>query len=416
MNTRKSHGNRKNSRDSHAKNDNFTINNIQVKCKSEMTGGTIFLTDNELKKYHDIHVKLNKLHENDKIIYYITEDDLNTMSDGSMQIHLKTVDSNDKIPDKTHSKIPNKFHNQDKPEEKLETDIKPNGIQSLVLLETLLAELTDFDNLPVQNKEGIKRKSTDNTHKKEGHTHKTKTSDTKRKSIDNDQKKHDMHDKNIEIKLNDTIYDNSPRISVTPRIHEDSPRIPITPRINDVSPHNNSPRIPSTPKIHDIQQQNESPRIPTRTYDTSPRLDTKENELKKKELKTHITKREHFVTVPEKQLNNAEINIDSLAEKNIEYDINDTEEYDIFIITNAKGKESYLGMPPKSISTMSLMERRFIGKVFNYELNDGTNVVFLIYSAAWPQYTFPVYIIIHNYKFTTKKFITLFNTIIGLVV
>jgi hypothetical protein len=68
-------------------------------------------------------------------------------------------------------------------------------------------------------------------------------------------------------------------------------------------------------------------------------------------------------------------------------------------------------MPEKSITSMGLMDKKFIGKVLNYDLGD-KKAVFLIYSTDWTKYTYPIYIIVHNHKFTVKKFITIFKTII----
>jgi len=113
---------------------------------------------------------------------------------------------------------------------------------------------------------------------------------------------------------------------------------------------------------------------------------------------------------------NEEINFDILHHKNIYYNSDDTGEYDTFVLWDEDGIISYTGMEKKMVSTFVLIEKQFICKMVNYELNNGANALFLIYSKQWPTYTYPVYVVIHEYKFTTKKFIMIFNTVIDLVV
>jgi hypothetical protein len=115
-------------------------------------------------------------------------------------------------------------------------------------------------------------------------------------------------------------------------------------------------------------------------------------------------------------IDNLELKFDILDKKNIYYDISDTEEYDTFVLLNENGITSYCGMTKNSVSSFALVEQDYMGKTLNYELNNGMNALFFIYSKKWPIYTYPVYVIIHDYKFTTKKFIIIFNTVIDLVV
>lgn len=51
------------------------FNDVMVQCHS-VNGQSTFITDEDLKKYHEMYVKLNKLYSDDKIIYYISEREL----------------------------------------------------------------------------------------------------------------------------------------------------------------------------------------------------------------------------------------------------------------------------------------------------------------------------------------------------
>jgi hypothetical protein len=242
------------------------IYNIQVQ-KSNATGETSLLNDEDLKRYHDIYVKLNKLYASDNVIYYITEEDLKNIDDSNPQVHIRLKEKKSKI--KVHDKV----------------QIEETKKENMELLETILAELNDSDNFKIQKIKEHKRS------KHKNHEHK---------------------------------------------------------------PHENKVEPPT-------------------------------------------------------------IDIESLPKRDINYDIEDMEEYDTFIIKNENGKESYYGMPSKSIQSYALINNKFIGKMLNYKLNDETSAYFLVYSTKWPQYTYPIYVIIHDCTLTTKRFITIFNSIIGLI-
>lgn len=213
MNRHKSHGRKK-----HKKSDDLTLKNIQIKYDSK------FITDDELKKYHDIYMKLNKLQNSDDIVYYISEDELNNAINDKIQVHIKQK---------------NDISNE----------------ETIKLIDELLLELQKKDS--------------------------------------------------------------------------------------------------------------------------------------------------------------TNIDIDALPQKNINYEIDDNNEYDIFEITMDDNIETYYGLPEKYINSMTLMEKRFIGKVANYDLGDGKKAVFIIYSTDWTeQCAYPIYVIIHNKKFTVKKFITVYNILI----
>lgn len=217
MNRHKSHGRKK-----HRKSEELPLKNIQIKYNSK------FISDDELKRYHDIYVKLNKLQTNDDIVYYISEDELNNVVNDKMQIHIKQKSD-------------------------------------------------------VENQETIKM-------------------------ID-------------ELLL----------------------------------------------------------------------------ELQKKD--------------------STNIDIDALPQQNINYDINDNDEYDIFEITMNDNIETYIGLPEKYINSMTLMDKRFFGKVANHDLGDEKKAVFVIYSTDWStKYTYPIYVIVHNKKFTIKKFITIYNILIKTII
>lgn len=102
-------------------------------------------------------------------------------------------------------------------------------------------------------------------------------------------------------------------------------------------------------------------------------------------------------------------------DKNIYYDVNDIEEYETFALFNKNGIISYYGMDKNSVNSFALVEQQFTGKMIDYELNNLSKALFIIYSKEWPTYTYPIYVIIHDYKFTTKKFIMIFNILIDLI-
>lgn len=106
------------------------------------------------------------------------------------------------------------------------------------------------------------------------------------------------------------------------------------------------------------------------------------------------------------------IDSDFLITNNIHYDLSDLSEYDIFVITKERDTHVYRGLSSKSINSYGLVSDHFIGKQINYTLSSGDTKMFLIYSNMWPAYTYPIYIIVHDYKCTIKKFIMIFDNII----
>ncbi len=108
-------------------------------------------------------------------------------------------------------------------------------------------------------------------------------------------------------------------------------------------------------------------------------------------------------------------NFNLLNDKNKYYDVNDVNEYDIFMISNDDKLISYHGMPKNSFDSFMLVSKNFVGKTLNYDLTDGRNALFLIYSKMWPNYTYPIYVIIRDYKISTEKFIMIIDVILNLV-
>lgn len=97
---------------------------------------------------------------------------------------------------------------------------------------------------------------------------------------------------------------------------------------------------------------------------------------------------------------------------NIQYDIYDDTLYDTFVITNKDDIITVIGMPPKSVSSIKLVSNNYIGKIINYELPNKQKNIFILYSTTWPNYKYPVYAIIHDYKCNIKEFIEIFNKIV----
>lgn len=97
---------------------------------------------------------------------------------------------------------------------------------------------------------------------------------------------------------------------------------------------------------------------------------------------------------------------------NLKYDTYDDNLYDAFVINNKDDVINVLGMPSKSISSIRLVSNSYIGKIINYELPNKEKSIFIIYSTSWPNYKYPLYVLIHDYKCNTKEFIGIFNKII----
>ncbi len=228
------------------KNDDFTLDNLQVKCENDRIKNFNLISDDDLKIFHDMYTKLNKLnkmHTTNEISYYITENDLNKISnDKIQQLRITT----DKISHKSHNK-------------------KQNNIESI-----------------------------------------------------------------IDIK-NDTKFNNIELESLLEKLNDDS-------------------------------------------------------------------------------------NFNLINNKNIYYDAKDINEYDIFKITKDNNVISYDGMPKNSFDSFMLVNKNYIGKTINYDLNNEKKVLFLVYSKEWPNYTYPIYVIIRDYKFSLEKFITVFNNILNLII
>ena len=337
MNKQKLHSSRKNHRSNssihssiHSSVQSSIQSSIQIQCKSDVTGETSLVNDKDLKKYHDIYVKLNKLYNSNNVIYYITENDLDNIHNDKPEIHIKPTNEYDNKPIiKTHEKSYIKVHNSNSNKLDNKLNNTPEDLQhNIDALELILAELNDFDKFKTQKIKNYKVTSVTSDMKNGDTRHGSKKHKHRNHGHKNDEYKNDEYNVNDE--------------------------------------HVNDEQITNLNKRNSEEE-------------------------------------EHS------------IDIDSLVKKNIDYDINDTQEYDIFIITNENDRESYYGMPPKSVYSLGLVEKHFIGKVLDYKLNNGTNALFFIYSTQWPEYKFPIYVIIHNYKFTTKQFILIFNNIINLV-
>jgi hypothetical protein len=380
MERRKSHG-----RKNHHQNEIFSINNIQIKYKSEVTGETTFINDDDLKKYHELYVKLNKLQNNENIIYYITEDDLNIVNNDKLQVHVKSTEEN-KHTKSTEEKIHNKSteekkHNKSTEEKKhnKSTEEKKHNKSTEEKKHNKSTEEKKHAK-PIEGKKiseynKLYTKS-DSSFLKTKNSHHSKSTEEKRQSKSTEEKKISPYNK---------LYAKSDNSFLRPNKKHHSK--------SDNLPTGSENIIPDTALLESLLSELNSENFDIQQIETH---------------KPNIIDKTRHVQIKE-------IHIEDLNKKEIDYDFEDTNEYNIFVITFDNGIEKYTGLPDKSINSMYLVDKKFIGKVVNYQLGSTGNTIFLIYSTSWtPSYIFPIYVIIHNNKFTVKKFISIFSTIISM--
>lgn len=117
------------------------------------------------------------------------------------------------------------------------------------------------------------------------------------------------------------------------------------------------------------------------------------------------------------KLNNDSIIIDKhiavnpdINNNEIIYDIYDYKKYPSFVIENDNGCLLCKGLINKAINSYELVNDGYTGRTINCKVNE-KNVIVIVYLRKFPDYSYPVYVTLHD-SFTIKKFINIYSNII----